>query len=76
MPPKSKEHTDQTRVCPSCKQRFSAANTAHAPFCTARCQMVDLGQWLQGSYAIPAEPVDPEQVAYFADMGGGPNGDD
>ena len=24
-----------------------------APFCSARCQQVDLGHWLKGSYVIP-----------------------
>lgn len=26
------------------------------PFCSRRCAEVDLGRWLNGSYAIPAEP--------------------
>ena len=26
-----------------------------APFCSARCADVDLGRWLTGQYAIPAE---------------------
>jgi hypothetical protein len=27
------------------------------PFCSERCRLLDLGQWAEGSYAIPAEPV-------------------
>jgi endogenous inhibitor of DNA gyrase (YacG/DUF329 family) len=28
--------------------------TAFRPFCSARCRDLDLGKWLDGSYAIPA----------------------
>lgn len=27
------------------------------PFCSERCQQVDLGKWLHGSYALPGEPI-------------------
>jgi endogenous inhibitor of DNA gyrase (YacG/DUF329 family) len=33
------------------------------PFCSERCKMADLGQWLSGGYRIegaPAEPTLPE----------------
>ncbi len=29
------------------------------PFCSRRCQQLDLGRWLDGSYAIPAEEAPP-----------------
>jgi uncharacterized protein len=25
------------------------------PFCSKRCQQIDLGRWLSGAYAIPVE---------------------
>lgn len=28
------------------------------PFCSPRCQLADLGRWLDGDYRIPGEPVD------------------
>ncbi len=38
--------------CPTCdaptKRRFR-------PFCSRRCQDVDLGRWLRGSYRVPTE---------------------
>jgi endogenous inhibitor of DNA gyrase (YacG/DUF329 family) len=40
------------RKCPLC-QNFSI--TRYRPFCSSRCQMVDLGNWLKGGYAIPGE---------------------
>ena len=26
------------------------------PFCSERCQLIDLGRWLEGDYAIPSDP--------------------
>lgn len=46
--------------CPICARDTDAK---HAPFCSRRCQDVDLGRWLRGSYAIPAEAVDDENPA-------------
>ena len=31
------------------------ANPA-APFCSSRCRLLDLGNWLGDAYRIPAEP--------------------
>jgi endogenous inhibitor of DNA gyrase (YacG/DUF329 family) len=32
----------------------------HQPFCSKRCQQLDLGRWLDGSYRVPTEePADP-----------------
>jgi hypothetical protein len=36
--------------CPICGRRSSTENR---PFCTPRCQEVDLGRWLAGVYRIP-----------------------
>ncbi|MGC9418504.1 MAG: DNA gyrase inhibitor YacG [Rhodovulum sp.] len=38
--------------CPICKK---PADPAYRPFCSRRCADVDLGKWLGGGYAIPAE---------------------
>lgn len=42
--------------CPICKSKLNR-NTEHFPFCSERCRVIDLGNWSDGSYAIPAEPV-------------------
>ncbi len=41
-----------TRPCPICKKPASAE---HRPFCSKRCATIDLGRWLKGTYAIPAD---------------------
>jgi len=33
------------------------ADPAWRPFCSERCKMADLGKWLAGEYAVPAEPL-------------------
>jgi endogenous inhibitor of DNA gyrase (YacG/DUF329 family) len=38
--------------CPICGKPPA---TAYRPFCSRRCADVDLGRWLSGSYAVPAE---------------------
>jgi endogenous inhibitor of DNA gyrase (YacG/DUF329 family) len=45
--------------CPICGK---PSVPAYRPFCSARCADVDLGRWLKGNYAIPAEEeVDEEK---------------
>jgi endogenous inhibitor of DNA gyrase (YacG/DUF329 family) len=33
---------------------------AFGPFCSARCRSIDLGNWLDGSYRIVANPEENE----------------
>jgi len=41
--------------CPICRK---PADPAYRPFCSRRCADVDLGKWLGGGYAIPAESTE------------------
>jgi uncharacterized protein len=45
------------RPCATCGK---PAVKAYHPFCSKRCADVDLGRWLNGSYAVPVEP-DPDE---------------
>lgn len=48
------------RRCPICVR---AADEKFHPFCSRRCADIDLGRWLKGGYAIPAEDqTDEEEV--------------
>jgi len=38
------------RRCPICGK---PADGKHGTFCSARCQMIDLGRWLKGDYRVP-----------------------
>ncbi len=49
-------------TCPICAKD---GDPKYKPFCSRRCADVDLGRWLNGAYAIPAQtpPEDLEEVA-------------
>ena len=52
----NRSQPEQVGICPICQK---PAIVAHKPFCSPRCQDLDLGRWLDGKYAIPAtEPPD------------------
>lgn len=55
-------------ACPTCKNKieWSTANP-YRPFCSERCKLLDLGAWADGSYAIPTEPVNPEDYESLLD---------
>jgi len=47
--------------CPICSKPFAVARVDDLPsfpFCSDRCRLIDLGRWIDESYAIPASPVD------------------
>lgn len=46
--------------CPVCGRPVAAE---HRPFCSTRCAEEDLGRWLGGTYRIPGEPADAEDMA-------------
>jgi len=47
-------------VCPQCKKTIADAPDDHPPrpFCSAKCKLVDLGNWLNEAYRV-SEPIDP-----------------
>ena len=49
-----------TLRCPGCGKRVTVTGTpVSTPFCSERCRLVDLGQWLSGAYRVPSEaPLD------------------
>jgi uncharacterized protein len=53
----------KAQPCPICKKLAEPAkvNTA-SPFCSKRCAAIDLGRWLNGSYAIPVEDDEAERA--------------
>jgi endogenous inhibitor of DNA gyrase (YacG/DUF329 family) len=44
-------------TCPICARE---ADPKYKPFCSRRCADIDLGKWLNGSYAIPAAATEQE----------------
>ncbi len=56
------DHDDSagSRRCPTCE---APAQHRFRPFCSKRCQDLDLGHWLRGSYRIPTEEAPAEGPA-------------
>jgi endogenous inhibitor of DNA gyrase (YacG/DUF329 family) len=55
-------------TCPICQRAMpkTADNPAH-PFCSKRCKLVDLGNWLSDRYVIPAAPTDGQDLDALGD---------
>jgi endogenous inhibitor of DNA gyrase (YacG/DUF329 family) len=51
--------------CPRCRRPVVWEGNPHRPFCSERCRLVDLGNWVTERYRIEGEDVEPE------DDGGG-----
>ncbi len=44
--------------CPTCRVQVTTDKTLRPkefPFCSSRCQMVDLHKWITGEYRVPGE---------------------
>ena len=54
-----------TTKCPTCGKPVSSDMLGKPgstfPFCSERCKLRDLGNWLSGAYQIPVEQSDDEQ---------------
>ena len=52
--------TSPARKCPSCGRPFRPApGNPWRPFCSERCQLIDLGGWLTERHGIPGDEVAP-----------------
>ena len=58
--------------CPACD---APAKHRFRPFCSRRCQDVDLGRWLRGGYRVPTEEA-PAAGGPGAAPGDAPGDDD
>ncbi len=46
-------------TCPTCGKKIEySAQNKHRPFCSDRCQLIDLGEWASESYKIPVKNVE------------------
>jgi endogenous inhibitor of DNA gyrase (YacG/DUF329 family) len=44
--------------CPICKAVLPGSGTTSFPFCSDRCRLLDLNNWLDGTYTA-SRPIDP-----------------
>ena len=50
-----------TVKCPTCRVDTAWENNPHRPFCSKRCQMIDLGAWVEERYKIPGDEWMPDE---------------
>jgi endogenous inhibitor of DNA gyrase (YacG/DUF329 family) len=51
--------------CPVCDVPVDLEKTPTVPFCSDRCRLIDLGRWLDESYAVPeVKKPDPDEEEY------------
>lgn len=54
--------------CPQCqKPSLIAPANAWRPFCSERCKLVDLGDWMNGRFVIPVESTEDSSDDYVPD---------
>jgi endogenous inhibitor of DNA gyrase (YacG/DUF329 family) len=39
--------------CPTCKKEVPYEGNPFRPFCSERCKLIDLDNWLEGRYRVP-----------------------
>ena len=44
--------------CPLCKNLLPNADVKAFPFCSDRCRLLDLNNWMEGNYNV-SRPIDP-----------------
>lgn len=49
-------------ICPNCKKKFNYYSSEFRPFCSERCRLIDLGQWLTESYTVPVQKLTIEEA--------------
>jgi len=49
--------------CPTCQAETTWDNNPHRPFCSDRCQLIDLGAWAEEKYRIAGQKPDSESDA-------------
>jgi uncharacterized protein len=53
--------------CPTCRKEGPWFDAKWGPFCSERCKLIDLGQWLGEGHRI-SEPLRPEHFAGYEDL--------
>ncbi|MFT7133032.1 MAG: endogenous inhibitor of DNA gyrase (YacG/DUF329 family) [Cyclobacteriaceae bacterium] len=56
--------------CPTCQKAVLwVEENVDRPFCSERCQLIDLGEWASGKHFIPVDPIHDDVTAADLDLG-------
>jgi endogenous inhibitor of DNA gyrase (YacG/DUF329 family) len=50
-----------TAKCPRCGKETENRHNPFRPFCSERCKLIDLGNWINGRYRIPVKDADDDE---------------
>lgn len=70
MPAPNPPNPHARLTCPTCGRRFLLDETGTPPFCSERCQLVDLGRWLDEEHGLPFEGEPGETPVEYQDQEG------
>lgn len=60
-------------ACPTCQNKTAwSTDNPDRPFCSARCKLIDLGEWASESYAIPQQTSEEDEI-FSEDLAADPN---
>ena len=52
--------------CPNCgKHNTWQLENTYKPFCSARCKLIDLGEWASENHKIPGDPINLKKSSLF-----------
>lgn len=57
-----------TVACPRCEKKFNYYSSEFRPFCSEKCRLIDLGQWLTESYTVPVEKLTEEEIQTLEEL--------
>jgi endogenous inhibitor of DNA gyrase (YacG/DUF329 family) len=57
-------------LCPICRRETFAEGNPFGPFCSERCKLIDLDNWLSGRYRISAPVNRQEEIEGVVGSGG------
>lgn len=63
----SDRHNSQEARCSLCGHPFLRCESKTFPFCSSRCQQIDLGQWLDEKLGLPFEGQEEQEFSGFPD---------
>ena len=52
-------------ICSTCQKEFDSQTSDVLPFCSVRCQQIDLGRWLDEQHGVPWEAEDAADAEYI-----------
>lgn len=62
-----KERKKPVVACPQCGKNVTWGDESpYRPFCSERCKLIDLGQWANEGYRIPAEDTSDDQFGDYS----------